>query len=79
MFKYLLVGVAEYFYQEERFFRLQARNKKEDTIAFELPYLETKDSELLSKATLKIVSLNENMKQLLKDSVKVIPKDKPTI
>lgn len=71
-----MVGVAEYFYPEERFFRLQARNKKEDTIMFELPYLETKDAaEQLPKATLKIVSLNENMKQLVKDSVKVVPKD----
>lgn len=75
----MLVGITEYLYPEERFFRLQARSKKEDTIVFELPYLEMKDAQLLEKATLKIVSLNDGLKQLLKDSVKVIPKDKPMI
>lgn len=57
-FKYELNCVAEYFYLEEKFFRLQAKTKKQDSVTFDLPFVDKQDYDLLSKAKLKIVSIN---------------------
>lgn len=67
--------MAECIFKEEKNFRLQAKTKKEDTVTFELPFLNEQEVNLLEKAKLKIVPASELKEHLLKDSIKIVQKE----